>query len=128
MYADYAEITSQGLAKFELPYRTWEDDFDGNRPVPYLIVSKNIGGYAVAEELPYKHYCWDLTDYTNTLAVERDMPEFGWMRPISMKRHYRDLFRLGYEDEDYEGYDEWLDERQAREDYEDLKASSMIWG
>jgi hypothetical protein len=110
-----------------LPYHTYVDDFDSAVDVPYLVVNTNTGAFAVAEPLPFNFYIWDFESYANTLVVERDLPEFGFLKPQTMKQHFRELFRLGFDDEKATEYEAWLDEKKATEDYEDLYKTSLPW-
>lgn len=58
--------------------------------------------YGKSEKLPYHFYIddFDLTD-CNRLIVNRDIPEAGWLKAQSIEEHYRELFRLGYDDDEY---------------------------
>jgi len=58
-----------------------------------------------SERLPYYVYTddFDLTD-CNWLIVSRDIPEHGWLKAQTLEDHYRELFKLGFDDDDYNDY------------------------
>jgi hypothetical protein len=131
----------------QLPYRCWDDDFDSDRSVPYLIVSKNVGAWAIAQEIPYKRYTGD--DWTPVLVVTRDEPTHGFRQAVSIKHpnpkqswyheHHSELggkklivHREGCSSSscgtEYFAPAVELDEWETTADYEDLRTTSMPWG
>lgn len=69
--------------------------------------------YGQHERLPFRLWHDDFEPIeVRYLIVSRNIPDSGWGVATDLKAHYKELFRLGYNEE------------EEQNDWEDLKASS----
>ena len=55
-----------------------------------------------SEKLPYRFWYDDFEPVeVPYMIVSRDIPQAGWMQAQSIEYHHRELFGLGFDDDDY---------------------------
>ena len=72
-------------------------------PLPDLNFPLSLLG--AKESLPYRIYIDDFYPVECPyLIVTRDILEYGWLKAQSLEDHYRELFTLGFDDDDHNDY------------------------